>query len=86
MTNAKRCLDEAGHLCTTTLHLIARQGLATRAGFIHVPASPSLAAQQVYPQVEMPSMCVDLTTRAVQKAIALALQTKADLQEPAFNY
>ena len=34
----------------------------------------------------MPSMCVDLTTRAVQKAIALALQTEADLQEPAFNY
>lgn len=70
----------------TTLHLIARQGLSTRAGFIHVPASPSLAAKQVYPQVEMPSMCVDLTTRAVQKAIALALQTEADLQEPAFNY
>ena len=70
----------------TTLHLIARQGLSARAGFIHVPASPSLAAKQVYPQVEMPSMCVDLTTRAVQKAIALALQTEADLQEPAFNY
>ena len=70
----------------TTLHLIARQGLSTRAGFIHVPASPSLAAKQVYPQVEMPSMCVDLTTHAVQKAIVLALQTEADLQEPAFNY
>jgi pyroglutamyl-peptidase len=70
----------------TILHLVARQGLSTRAGFIHVPASPSLAAQQVYPQVEMPSMCIDLTTRAVQKAITLALQTKADLQEPAFNY
>lgn len=70
----------------TTLHLIARQGLSTRAGFIHVPASPSLAAQQVYPQIEMPSMCVNLTTRAVQKVITLALQTKADLQEPTFNY
>ncbi len=70
----------------TALHLIRRQGLPTRAGFIHIPASPSLAARQVYPQVEMPSMGVDLATRAVQKAIALALQTKADLQEPAFNY
>ena len=70
----------------TVLHLVARQGLSTRAGFIHIPASPSLAAQQVYPQVEMPSMCVDLTTLAVQKAIALALQNKADLHEPAFNY
>jgi pyroglutamyl-peptidase len=70
----------------TALHLIRRHGLPTRAGFIHIPASPCLAAQQVYPQVEMPSMCVDLTTRAVQKAIALALQTEADLQEPAFNY
>jgi pyroglutamyl-peptidase len=70
----------------TVLHLIARKGLPTRAGFLHVPASPSLAAQQVYPQVEMPSMCVELTTRAVQKAIALALETKDDLREPAFNY
>ncbi len=70
----------------TTLHLIARQGLPTRAGFIHVPASPSLAAQQAYPQVEMPSMCVEMTTLAVQRAITLALQNKTDLQEPAFNY
>lgn len=70
----------------TTLHLIRRQGLSTRAGFIHIPASPSLAARQVYPQVEMPSMCVELTTLAVQKAIMLALQNQTDLQEPAFNY
>jgi len=70
----------------TTLYLIARKGLPTRAGFIHIPASPFLAAQQVYPQVEMPSMCVEFTTRAVQRAIALALQNQADLQEPAFNY
>ena len=69
----------------TTLHLIARQGLPTRVGFIHIPALPSLAAQQACPQVGMPSMCVDLTARAVQKAIALELRTKIDLQEPAFN-
>ncbi len=70
----------------TTLHLIAEKGLPTRAGFIHIPASPSLAAQQVYPQVEMPSMCVEFTTRAVQRAITLALQNEVDLQQPAFNY
>ena len=70
----------------TSLHLIAAKGLATRAGFLHVPASPSLAAQQVYPQIDMPSMCVELITRAVRKAIALALTTKVDLRDPAYNY
>ncbi|MBV9750349.1 MAG: pyroglutamyl-peptidase I, partial [Acetobacteraceae bacterium] len=52
----------------TVLHKVACKGMATRAGFIHVPASPSLAAKQTYPLVEMPSMAVDLMTRAVRTA------------------
>jgi pyrrolidone-carboxylate peptidase len=70
----------------TALHLIERKGMATRAGFIHVPASPSLAAIQVYPSVEMPSMSIELMTRAVKHAIAVALETTQDSREPAFNY
>ena len=70
----------------TVLHKIACKGMATRAGFIHVPASPSLAAKQVYPLIEMPSMALELTTRAVQMAINLALECRTDLQSPAFNY
>ncbi len=73
-------------LTYTTLHLIVRQGLPTRVGFIHIPASPSMAPPPVYPQVEMPSMSVEVTTLAVQRAITLALQNKTDLQELAFNY
>jgi pyroglutamyl-peptidase len=72
----------------TALHLIARRGFPTRAGFIHVPASPSLAAKQAYPLIDMPSMDVGLMSSAVRKAIALTLATDADtdLREPAFNY
>lgn len=72
----------------TTLHLIARRELPTRAGFIHVPASPALAAKQTYPLVDMPSMDVGMMSDAVKKAVALALATEAgiDLREPAFNY
>jgi pyrrolidone-carboxylate peptidase len=70
----------------TALHLIERKGMATRAGFIHVPASPSLAAVQVYPSVEMPSMSIELMTQAVKQAIAVAIETTRDSREPAFNY
>lgn len=46
----------------TVLYLIAKKGMKVRAGFIHVPAHPSLAAIQSYPLVEMPSMSVELMT------------------------
>ena len=70
----------------TVLHTVVQKGMATRAGFIHVPASPSLAAKQTYPLVEMPSMAVTLMTEAVQTAIGIALEHEADLRAPAFNY
>ena len=72
----------------TTLHLIARRRLPTRAGFIHVPASPALAAKQTYPLVDMPSMDIGMMSDAVKKAVAMALATETgiDLREPAFNY
>ena len=70
----------------TVLHKIACKGLATRSGFIHVSASPSLAAKQVYPLVEMPSMAVELSMKAVQMAVKFSLAHDQDLHAPAFNY
>jgi pyroglutamyl-peptidase len=60
--------------------------MATRAGFIHVPAHPSFVAKQVYPLVEMPSMSIELMTDAVKKAIGTALAVGRDHLEPTFNY
>jgi pyrrolidone-carboxylate peptidase len=60
--------------------------MATRAGFIHVPAHPSFVAKQVYPLVEMPSMSIELMTDAVKKAIGTALAVQRDHLEPTFNY
>jgi pyroglutamyl-peptidase len=87
---AKISNSPSTYLCNqmmyTTLHLVERAGLSTRAGFIHVPAPPSLAAKQEYPLVEMPSMSIELMTRAVQQAIATTLETAHDIRQPSFNY
>ena len=70
----------------TVLHLVDEKNMATRAGFIHVPAHPSFVAKQEYPLVEMPSMSVELMTDAVMKAIRTAVAVDRDHAEPAFNY
>ena len=70
----------------TVLQLIAEKGMATRAGFIHVPAHPSYVAKQVYPFVEMPSMSLELMTAAVKSAMRTAITVENDLREPGFNY
>ena len=69
----------------SVLHLIDRRGSATRAGFIHVPASPAHVARQAYPFAEMPSMAVDLMTRGIAQAIRTSVATEHDHAEPAFN-
>jgi len=58
----------------TVLHLVAKKGMKTRAGFIHVPAHPRLAALRRHPLDEMPSMSVELMTDAVKNAIRLSLE------------
>lgn len=87
---AKISNSPSTYLCNqmmyTALHLIERKGMRTRAGFIHVPAHPALAAIQVYPSVEMPSMSIEMMTQAVKHAIATTLETSQDSREPAFNY
>lgn len=70
----------------TVLHLIAKKGMQTRAGFIHVPAHPRLAALQTYPLTEMPSMSVELMAAAVKNAIRISLGTTEDSKTPVFSY
>ena len=87
---AKVSNSPSTYLCNqmmyTVLHLIAEKKMATRAGFIHVPAHPSFVAKQQYPFVEMPSMSIDLMTAAVKKAIRVAVAVEQDHRQPAFNY
>ena len=87
---AKVSNSPSTYLCNqmmyTVLHLIAAKGLATRAGFIHVPAHPSYVAKQTYPFVEMPSMSVDLMTTAVKRAIGISIAVEQDHRRPGFNY
>lgn len=87
---AKVSNSPSTYLCNqmmyTVLHLIAEKGMATRAGFIHVPAHPSFVAKQEYPFIEMPSMSIDLMTAAVKRAIRVAVAVEQDHREPAFNY
>jgi pyroglutamyl-peptidase len=75
---AKISNSASTYLCNqmmyTVLHLIAAKGMKTRAGFIHMPAHPRLAALQKDPLAEMPSMGVELMTAAVKDAIRLSLE------------
>ncbi len=87
---AKVSNSPSTYLCNqmmyTVLHLITEKGMATRAGFIHVPAHPGYVAKQAYPFVEMPSMSIDLMTAAVKTAIRTAIAVEQDHRDPAFNY
>ncbi len=64
------------HLLYGVLHYIAAQGLATRAGFIHVP----YAEEQVLDKPGKPAMAVATMVRGVTAAISAALQHRADLR------
>lgn len=74
---AKLSNSASTYLCNqlmySVLHHIAEQKLATRAGFLHVPAHPALAALQTGARADMPSMSVDLMTAAVKLAIRTTL-------------
>jgi pyroglutamyl-peptidase len=87
---AKLSNSPSTYLCNqmmyTVLHLVDRKGLPTRAGFIHVPATPGFVAKQRYPFVEMPSMSVDLMTKAVLESVFVTAGTSTDVQTPTLNY
>jgi pyroglutamyl-peptidase len=64
------------HLLYGVLHYIAAQGLATRAGFIHVP----YAEGQVLDKPGTPAMAVETMARGVAAAIRAAVVNKSDMK------
>lgn len=66
------------HLMYGVLHTIHRQGLATRAGFIHIPFLPEQAAGK---SAGTPSMSLADIVTALETAIRVALQTRQDLHQ-----
>jgi pyroglutamyl-peptidase len=87
---AKLSNSPSTYLCNqmmyTVLHLVDRKKMRTKAGFIHVPATPDFVAKQEYPFVEMPSMSVELMTKAVLASLRAIANTPTDVETPTFNY
>jgi pyroglutamyl-peptidase len=87
---AKLSNSPSTYLCNqmmyTVLHLVDRKRMPTKAGFIHVPATPGYVAKQAYPFVEMPSMGVELMTCAVLESLAAIAAAPSDILAPTFNY
>ena len=68
------------HLMYGALHHIAQRGLAIRAGWIHLPHLPVVAA--LPENLGAPSMSVETATRGVEAGIEAAIANTADLSEP----
>ena len=68
------------HLMFGVLHHIAQKELPIRAGWIHLPALPSVAALET--NLGMPSMTVETSRAGVQVGIRAALAHPEDIQEP----
>jgi pyroglutamyl-peptidase len=68
------------HLMYGVLHEIAERGLPIRAGWIHLPALPSVAALEA--NLGMPSMSVETARAGVEAAIQAALDHTEDIREP----
>ena len=68
------------HLMYGVLHHIAARELSIRAGWIHLPALPSVAALET--NLGMPSMTVETSLAGVQVAIRAALAHPKDVREP----
>ena len=68
------------HLMYGVLHHIARSALPIRAGWIHLPALPSVAALET--NLGMPSMTVETSRTGVEIAIRTALAHTEDVREP----
>ena len=68
------------HLMYGVLHQIAARELPIRAGWIHLPALPSVAALES--NLGMPSMTVETSRAGVEVAIRAALSHPQDIREP----
>ncbi len=64
------------HLMYGVLHFLAASGNAARAGFIHVP----YAEEQVLDKPGTPSMAVATMARAIEAALAAALEHATDIK------
>jgi pyroglutamyl-peptidase len=68
------------HLMYGVLHHIATHELPIRAGWIHLPALPCVAALEA--NLNMPSMSAETSTEGVRVGIQAALGHTKDIQEP----
>lgn len=68
------------HLMYGVLHYIATRGLPIRAGWIHLPALPCVAALE--DNLNMPSMSAETSAEGVRAGIEAALEHSIDIQEP----
>lgn len=68
------------HLMYGVLHTIATRGLKLRAGWIHLPALPCVAALAA--NLNMPSMSAETSAEGVRVAVKAALEYPSDIQEP----
>jgi len=68
------------HLMYGVLHHIASQELPIRAGWIHLPALPEVAALEA--NLGMPSMTVETSLAAVRVGIGAAVRHSNDIREP----
>lgn len=68
------------HLMYGVLHHIATHQLPIRAGWIHLPALPEVAAKEE--NLDMPSMSVETSAEGVRVAIEAALKNPTDISEP----
>jgi pyroglutamyl-peptidase len=68
------------HLMYGTLHHIATKGLEVRAGWIHLPHLPSVAA--LPENLGAPSMSAETAVAGVEAGIRAALENPEDIDEP----
>ena len=68
------------HLMYGVLHYIATANLAIRAGWIHLPHLPSVAAMPE--NLGAPSMSVETSVRGVEIGIQAAVEHEQDIAEP----
>ena len=68
------------HLMYGILHYIATTGLRIRAGWVHLPHLPSIAALEQ--NLGAPSMSVETSVAGVRAGIRAVLENAEDIQEP----
>ncbi len=71
------------HLMYGVLHYIAVNGLPIRAGWIHLPSLPEVAAMDLF--LGNPSMSLETTLGGLRVAIQAALTHERDVNEPVIS-